>query len=322
MEMKKNKDKADARPSASFFMGVIALVFLIAGYQTALFVHKTAVTEIISQTRDTVYIFLQQEDSIPATATTATEYTEQTKRGNARVKGYTAQTKRGNAWANRGGQAGPDATKARKESIREQFGERRVESFRFNPNTVTVAELMRLGFSRKQAESIESYREKGGKFRRPSDFARSYVVADSVYKRLEKYIDIPLLDINRADSAAFDSLPGIGPYFASKMVEYRDKLGGYSYKEQLMDIWKLDREKFDALADLITLSPARPYPLWTAPEDSLKLHPYIRNWRTAHAIVLFRENTPREQRTVEEMKKAGILDPDLADKLSKCLIAE
>ena len=316
MEMKKNKDKADARPSASFFMGVIALVFLIAGYQTALFIHKSAVTEIISQTRDTVYVIQQQEDSIKEAYAQAKEYTAPAKRGNARTKQGTAHAKQGTA------REGTGAARATKESIREQFMERRVESFRFNPNTATVEELMRLGFSRKQAEAIDNYREKGGKFRRPSDFARSYVVADSVFKRLEKYIDIPLLDINKADSAAFDSLPGIGPYFAAKMVEHRSGLGGYSYKEQLMDIWKFDREKFDAIADLITISPAKPYPLWTAPEDSLKLHPYIRNWRTAHAIVLFRENTPREQRTVEEMKKAGILDPDLADKLSKCILAE
>ena len=74
------------------------------------------------------------------------------------------------------------------------------------------------------------YRNKGGKFRRKSDFARSFVVSDSIYKRLEPYIDIPLIDLNLADSAAFDSLPGIGGWFASKMLAYRKELGGYSYK--------------------------------------------------------------------------------------------
>ena len=51
------------------------------------------------------------------------------------------------------------------------------------------------------------------------------------------------------------------------MVSYRDELGGYSYPEQLMDLWHFDREKFDALKDLITLTPPRPYPLWTLPEE-------------------------------------------------------
>lgn len=196
------------------------------------------------------------------------------------------------------------------------------ESFRFNPNTVSVADLQRLGFSEKQAQSIDNYRQKGGKFRRKEDFAKSYVVADSVYKRLEPFIDIPRLDINKADSSAFDSLPGIGPYFAAKMVSYRDELGGYSYPEQLMDIYHFDREKYDGLSDLIRCSPPEPYPLWSLPEAELRKHPYIRSRQAARAIVLFRDNTPPEGCTVHALASAGILPPDQAEKLARCRIAE
>ena len=125
---------------------------------------------------------------------------------------------------------------------------------------------MRLGFSEKQAQSILNYRAKGGRFRRPSDFAKSYVVADSVFDRLEPYIDIPRIDLNKADSAAFETLPGIGPYFASKMVSYRTSLGGYSHPEQLLEIYHFDREKYEALKDLISCSLPEPYPIWTLSE--------------------------------------------------------
>ena len=149
------------------------------------------------------------------------------------------------------------------------------------------------------------------------------MVSDSIYRRLEPYIDIPLLDLNKADSAAFDALPGIGGWYAARMVEYRKKLGGYSYKEQLMDIWKFDRDKFDALSDLVTLSGSgvRPYPLWSLPADSLRLHPYIRKWETARAIVLYRDNTPREFWSVDSLASAGILSSESASKLSRCVIA-
>ena len=96
------------------------------------------------------------------------------------------------------------------EKLAAAYTPRTYESFRFNPNTVSVSDLCRLGFSLKQANSIDNYRKKGGRFKRKQDFAKSFVVADSVYRRLEKYIDIPLLDLNAADSAAFDELPGIG----------------------------------------------------------------------------------------------------------------
>lgn len=198
---------------------------------------------------------------------------------------------------------------------------RKYESFRFNPNTVSIDDLMRLGFTQRQAQSIDNYRQKGGRFRRKSDFAKSYVVEDSVFRRLEKYIDIPKIDINSADSVTFMTLPGIGKFFAGKMVSYRGELGGYSYPEQLMDIWHFDQEKFDNLKDLIrvdtTGTPA--YSLWTLPEKELAEHPYIGR-RAARSIVMFRDNSPKEDWTVANLAKAGILDPEKATKLAKCRI--
>lgn len=198
---------------------------------------------------------------------------------------------------------------------------RTYESFRFNPNTVSVSDLCRLGFSLKQANSIDNYRKKGGRFKRKQDFAKSFVVADSVYRRLEKYIDIPLLDLNAADSAAFDELPGIGGYFAAKMVEYRGRLGGYSCPEQLLDIYHFDAEKLAKIRDLVEVKTRpEPFRLWSLPADSLKRHPYIKTWQTAKSIVLYRENNPRSELTVDGLVRAGILDKDMGAKLSRCLI--
>ena len=197
---------------------------------------------------------------------------------------------------------------------------KRVESFPFDPNSVSVSDLQRLGFSEKQALSIDAYRKKGGRFRRSSDFAKSYVVSDSVFARLEPYIRIPKLDINAADSAAFDTLPGIGGYYASKMVEYRARLHGYSYPEQLMDLGNFDEERFSGLADLITVGPSESYPLWTLSEEELAWHPYIGSRAAAHGIVLFRENHRPEHLTVENLAAAGILDPLSASRLARCRI--
>ena len=272
---------------------------MIIGYQTALFVHQAAVMKITANRDepDTVYVYQERNVSDP---------------GSYSSSDGPAKSIRKNA-----------GHSSRAQAVRDNVPTRNVESFRFNPNTVTEDELCRLGFSPKQAASIAEYRNKGGRFRRKSDFARSFVVSDSIYRRLEPYVDIPLIDLNLADSAAFDSLPGIGGWFASKMVAYRKELGGYSYAEQLMDIWKFDREKYDKLSDLITIDPAHinPYPLWTYPADSLRKHPYIRNYETARAIVIYRENNPPDSCTVQALERAGILSPDLATKLSRCAIA-
>lgn len=131
------------------------------------------------------------------------------------------------------------------------------------------------------------------------------------------------LDINVADSADFDMLPGIGPYFARKMVEYREQLGGYSFPEQLMDIYRFDEERYDKIKDLISLeSPSTPFPLWTASADSLRLHPYIRTASIARSIVFFRKHNPPEKCTVQELEKAGIISAEIAAKLARCNIEE
>ena len=266
-------------------MGVIAIVFLIVGYQTALFIHNAAVTKIVAgrDHPDTVYVYTQTSEAVRTNS--------------------------------------PHSPRA--ENIRANAPRKKVENFTFNPNTVSVDDLCRLGFSQKQAQSIVNYRAKGGTFHRKSDFAESFVVSDSIFKRLEPYIDIPLVDLNVADSAALDALPGIGGWFASKIIEHRTALGGYSYKEQLMDIYRFDQEKYAALADLVVVRSenVRPYPLWTLPADELIKHPYISNMETARAIVLFRENNPRSMCTIKGLAEAGVLSSESSSRLEKCLIA-
>lgn len=284
----------DGRPSASFVVGAVALLFLIIGYQSALFIRKASVARIVANHDhpDTVYVF---DDSVTSDGQPSAK---------ARKNGHSTDLKYRQAADN----------------IRRANTPRRYESFRFDPNTASIDDLMRLGFSQKQAQSIDNYRKKGGRFRRKADFAKSFVVEDSVFRRLEEYIDIPKIDINKADSALFETLPGIGKYFASKMVSYREELGGYSYPEQLMDIRHFDREKYDGLKDLITVGSSKPYQLWTVPEKELTKHPYIGK-AAAHGIVLFRGNSPVSDWTVENLVRNGILDNEKGEKLARCRIA-
>lgn len=291
------RGKAKSGISESFVVGVIALVFMLVGYQTALFIHNAAIARIAANRDepDTVYVYASSGNMDVGTS-----------EGEEHV--YVRKNSSHSLVA---------------ENVRRNLPYNKVENFRFNPNTASVEELCRLGFSRRQAESIDNYRKKGGRFRRKTDFSKSFVVSDSIYRRLESYIDIPLVDLNLADSAALDALPGIGGWFASRILEYGRSLGGYSYKEQLMDISRFDKEKYDALSDLITVDPkhVKPYPLWSLPADSLCRHPYIGNYETARAVVLFRENNAPEMWTTEQLAKAGILSSEAAEKMSGCVIA-
>ena len=330
---------------ASFKTGAIALAFLVLGFELALFVHRAAVERVVANRDrpDTVYVVQGAREDVPSpTVSPGTHASPPTlnptadavpplSRGWRRsCEGTSSHFTQNQQQNNRSSQSrlagegepvvverrGSHGAAAR--AMYEKAPQRRVESFRFNPNTVTLEELCRLGFTEKQAQSIINYREKGGRFRRKADFAKSYVVADSVFKRLEPFIDIPKIDINKADSAAFDALPGIGGWFAHRMVEYREQLRGYSCPEQLMEIWHFDQEKFDGLKDLITCSPSEPYPFWTGSVEDIRNHPHIRNWQTARDIVFYRDHNPPENHNVDGLLKAGIITEEQAGRLRRC----
>ena len=324
---------------ASFKTGAIALAFLVLGFELALFVHRAAVERVVANRDrpDTVYVV--QGAGSRVSGPQADRFAAPPVYDGSLPLHPRADMASGPdtllpaAQPSRGWSRSYEGTSPRADTIirsqvtnhspaaramYEKAPQRRVESFRFNPNTVTLEELVRLGFSEKQAQSIINYREKGGRFRRKSDFAKSFVVADSVFKRLAPFIDIPKIDINKADSAAFDSLPGIGGWFAHKMVEYREQLRGYSCPEQLMEIWHFDQEKYDGLKDLITCSPSEPYPFWSGSVEDIRNHPHIRNWQTARDIVFYRDHNPPENFTVDGLLQAGIITEEQTERLRRC----
>ena len=46
-----------------------------------------------------------------------------------------------------------------------------------------------------------------------------------------------MVELNSADSTTLQLLHGIGPAFARRIVRYREKLGGFSNKEQLLEVY-------------------------------------------------------------------------------------
>ena len=195
---------------------------------------------------------------------------------------------------------------------------RTYESFAFDPNTVSVADLQRLGLSERQAESIENYRSKGGRFRSKADFRKMYVVSDTLFARLEAYIDIPKLELNRADSAALVALRGIGPYYARKILDYRERLGGFVDAAQLLEIDGLDADRLAGFSEDVTVDAKkiRKIDLWHASDTVLARHPYI-GAKGARSVLRYRQLYDSARWTLPDLAKERALPPENIEKLKK-----
>ena len=86
-----------------------------------------------------------------------------------------------------------------------------------------------------------------------------------------------------------------------------------------MEIYRFDQQKYDALKDLVTIKEPYVYPLWSLPADSLRKHPYIRNYETANAIVVFRTHNPPDSWTVDNLRSYGVISSETAERMAVCL---
>ncbi len=61
------------------------------------------------------------------------------------------------------------------------------------------------------------------------------------------------VDLNTADEAALDALPGVGPATAAAIVAHRDQIGRFTSVDQLLDVRGIGAAKLDALRDLVVV---------------------------------------------------------------------
>ena len=63
------------------------------------------------------------------------------------------------------------------------------------------------------------------------------------------------IDLNRADKETLMLLPGVGEVIAGRILEYRNEVGAFTYKEELMNISGIGEKTYEELKDLVTVIP-------------------------------------------------------------------
>ncbi len=276
--------------------GIVALIFLIVGFQAAIFFTKIIRIETMDDSdKPSAVAFIDsidyaREEKINPSVNKNSKK-ERLKTGRTPLGGY---------------------------ETKQETPRRSYESFPFDPNESSIGDFVKLGLTEKQAQSIVNYREKGGKFRKKSDFAKMYVVSDTLYERLEPFIQIPKIELNGADTTTLKLLPGIGSYYAKKIASYRELLGGFYEIEQLLEIEGISIEKFDGLKEYacVDTSKIKQMDIWDKSEDSLASHPYI-GVHAAKGIIRYKACTDTLLWSVEQLESNGIISETNARKLKR-----
>jgi len=198
--------------------------------------------------------------------------------------------------------------------IEPERNEGRSHLFSFDPNCISRSGWDSLGVGERVTNRIERFLAKGGRFQKPEDLKRIYGFDSLKYSEIHTYINIPIKDVdekieielNLADSIQLLALPGIGPYFAHRIINYREKLGGFYSIDQLTDVYGLKKSRVDSISSslAVDLNYLQSININSATIDELSIHPYI-SYREASDIYRFRKRKGRIL-DLESLKKKKI----------------
>lgn len=213
--------------------------------------------------------------------------------------------------------------------------------FNFDPNLVGEEDLKKLGLPAHTVRSIMAYRKAGGKFYKPEDLARIYTLSQEDFARLRPYIQIentkpltgdslsysgrtfgkaaprqiPVVELNSADTNLLMELPGIGPAFARRIWKYRQRLGGYHHIDQLLEVYGMEASRLDQIRPYILIDTLKisKIDLNQASFKEMLRHPYL-EYYMVKAIAEYRQKH-HGIRDVTELKSLPLMYDDLYKKL-------
>ena len=207
----------------------------------------------------------------------------------------------------------------------------------FDPNQVDSLGLVKMGIPLNLISHWVRYLDKGGRFRNKRDVKKIFGMTPQLFEQLDSFISIPpanskplsenfrvisksnykrdtifhsnytrkgkpgeiTLGLNITDSTSLLKIPGIGPVLASRIIRYRNLLGGYYTISQLGEVYGLNEANIPSISAFLTVDPSvlKTFNINFATIQELGRHPYI-GFKTARKLIRLRD------------KKGKFLSPD------------
>jgi len=140
---------------------------------------------------------------------------------------------------------------------------RKPKIFPFNPSFITDFKGYQLGMSTEEIDRLLKHRADGNYINSIKEFQQVTKISDSLLNEISPYFKFPdwvtkkvnekftnvktpktisaKVGINTATAEVLSAINGISPVLGKRIVNYRNKLGGFSLNEQLYEVYGLDR---------------------------------------------------------------------------------
>jgi DNA uptake protein ComE-like DNA-binding protein len=218
------------------------------------------------------------------------------------------------------------------------------ELFSFDPNSASNNEFERLGLNNRQINTINNYLNSGGKFYQKQDFKKIYTISEEEYLVLEPYIEIeksiqlpevskesnadnnlesisepislPIVELNSAKQYHLTQLKGIGDVYASRILKYRDLLGGFYKTDQLLEVYGLNDSILQLINPQLDIDSTKinSIDINSATYKDFVRHPYIDSYLTK-AIINYRD-FKKSEITKQDLLKDKVIPKDAFQRVS------
>lgn len=190
------------------------------------------------------------------------------------------------------------------EKREKSIGKKKLNLYDFDPNLISLKEWEDLGVENRIGIRIKKYLAAGGSFKRASDLGKIYGFDSVKMAELVPYVKILegkykdkdlsqgklLIPLNGSDTTQLKQLPGIGSKLSSRIVKYRELLGGFVSKDQILEVYGISSEEYIRISAMLFIDSTfiRKLELNSFDAERLKKHPYV-DYRTSKDIVRFRD---------------------------------
>lgn len=210
---------------------------------------------------------------------------------------------------------------------------------KFDPNTASIETMIASGVPISSAKRIIKYRNKGGQFFNAEKLL-NFGFSEADLTKVTPYLVFPNKNnsysnnnnyrkdypqyknnytptpeptqvfINTTNEEELMKFKGIGPGFSKRIINYRNKLGGFLSIEQLKEVYGLPDSTYNHIKDKIVIEPDKiiKININTSTEAELANHPYIGKYMAANIIKL--RNDIKSFKNIAEIRQVPLINEE------------